>query len=120
MISAENERAATITGDASKFNKVNIQRNNKKQVRDFDSSDEEKEPLVMTTGEPELPQGQATQPQIQETTQLRGSTRQRTSTRNTIYKDFTSARWIILNLNFAFVIKFSREKKMNFRLKLKI
>ena len=77
MITAENEREARFTRDASKFKKVNIQRKNKKQVRYFDWSDEEKEQSAMTTGQPELPQGQTAQLQTQEATpRLRRSTRQ--------------------------------------------
>ena len=63
MITAENERGAKFTRDASKLKKVNIQGKNKKQVRDFDWSDEEREQPAMTTGAPELPQEQAAQPQ---------------------------------------------------------
>ena len=48
MITAENERGARFTQDASKFKKVNIQGKNKKQVRDFDWLDEEKEQSAMT------------------------------------------------------------------------
>ena len=92
MITAENERGARFTRDALKFKKVNIQGKNKKQVRDFDWSDEEKEQSAMTTGQPELPQGQTAQLQTQEATpRLRRSTRQRINTKDTIYKDFTSA-----------------------------
>ena len=92
MIIAENERGARFTRDASKFKKVNIQGKNKKQLRDFDWSDDEKEQPAMTTGEPELPQGQAAQPRTQKVTQqLRRSTRPRINTRDTIYKYFTSA-----------------------------
>ena len=92
MITNENERGARFTRDALKFKKVNIEGNNKKRVRDFDWSDEEKEQPAMTTGEPELPQGQTAQLQTQEaTSQLRRSTIQRINTKDTIYKDFTSA-----------------------------
>ena len=91
MITAENERGARITRDSSKFKDVNIQGKNKTQVRDFDWSDEEKEKPPTTTGEPELPQGQAAQSQTQAATQLKISTRQRISTRDTICKYFTSA-----------------------------
>ena len=60
-------------------------------MRDFNWSGEEQEQPAMTTGEPQLAQGQAAQPRIQEETQLRRSTRQQTDTRDTIYKDYTSA-----------------------------
>ena len=92
MITAENERGARFTRGASKFKKVNIQGKNKKQVRDFDWTDEEKEQSAMTADQPELPQGQTAQLQTQEATpQLRRSIRQRINTKDTIYKDFTSA-----------------------------
>ena len=92
MITAENERGARFTRDASNFKKVSIQGKNKKKVRDFDWSDKEREQPAMTTGEPELPQGQTAQLQTQEATpRLRRSTRQRINTEDTIYKDFTSA-----------------------------
>ena len=83
VITAENERGPRITRDASKFKKVNIQGKNKKQVRDFDWSYEKEQPTV-TTSEQELPQRQAAQPQTQEATQLRRSTRQRINTRDMI------------------------------------
>ena len=67
MITAENETGARFTRDASKFKKVNIQGKNKKQVRDFDWSDEEQEQSAMTTGQPELPQGQTAQLQTKTT-----------------------------------------------------
>ena len=68
MITAENERRARFTRDASKFKKVNFQEKNKKQVRDFDWSNEETEQSTMTTDQPELPQGQTAQLQTQEAT----------------------------------------------------
>ena len=70
MITAENERGARITRDASKFKKVNIQGKNKEQVRGFDWSDEEKEQPAMTTGKPELPQAQDNE-LLQETQYIR-------------------------------------------------